>query len=143
MLLAPRVWFSVLFGFGAAGCLLGRWMGGYWLAIAAVAAAWFFERWMVQPVWNFVLGFASAPAKTLESAMLEEAVAQTNFDAQGSGLISLTLDGQVRQMLGTLQDGAEPAGRVLAGDKLIVIGIDSRRNTCTVARSTPRPKPLF
>ena len=41
MLLAPRVWFSLLFGFGAIGCLLQRWMSGPLLIAAALVAAYF------------------------------------------------------------------------------------------------------
>jgi len=143
MLLAPRVWFSLLFGFGAAGSLLRPWISGLTLGAAAVISAWIFERWIVQPVWSFFLRFVSSPAKTLESAMLEEAVALTNFDKQGQGLISVALDGQLRQMLGTLQDkSTDDSNRVRAGDKLIIIGVDSRRNSCTVARTSFRPKQI-
>lgn len=144
MLLAPRVWFSLLFGFGAVGTLLAPWLNSYILGVTAFIGGWIFERWMVQPVWNLVLRFASKPAKTLESAMLEDAVAITNFDAQGHGLISVTLDGQLRQMLGTLQKSpAEASGRVLAGEKLIIVGVDTRRNSCTVARKGYSPEQLF
>jgi hypothetical protein len=136
MLLAPRVWFSLLFGFGAAGYLLHRWIGGTLLGLAAVVCACVFERWMVEPVWNFVLRFASAPAKMLDSTVLEDAVAVTNFDAQDQGLISVPLDGQIRQMLGTLHREPSEAGtRVLAGDRLTIIAVDPLRNSCTVARA--------
>jgi hypothetical protein len=130
--LAPRVWFSLIFGLGAAGCLLSHWLSGPLLAVLAVALAWGFERGLVRPVWNFMLRFASNPARTLESAVFEEAVAETNFDAQGTGLISVTLDGQVHQMLGMIQGGKTP--RVHAGERLTIVGIDPHRNTCTVAR---------
>jgi len=133
--LAPRVWFSLVFGFGAAGCLLSHWLSGPLLAVLAVALAWAFERGLVRPVWNFMLRFASNPARTLETAVFEEAVAETNFDAQGTGLISVTLDGQIHQMLGLLQDGA--GARVRAGERLTIVGIDPHRNTCTVARRNP------
>ena len=142
-LLAPRVWFSLLFGFGVAGCLLHPWLGGLVLTLAALASAVVFERWMVQPVWRFCLGFASNPAKTLESTMLEEAVALTDFDPRGQGLISVKLDGQIRQMLATLQNASgDAARRVHSGDKLIIVGVDPRRNSCTVARTETRPPQL-
>lgn len=138
-LLAPRVWFSLLFGFGASGALLHPWLTGLPLGLVAFAGAWVFECGMVQPVWNLVMRFASAPAKTLESTLLEEAVALTNFDAQGQGLISVKLDGQLRQMLGTLRNATGEVGRrVLAGDTLTIVAVDTRRNTCTVARNSPR-----
>ncbi|XHR30834.1 MAG: hypothetical protein ACFUZC_09765 [Chthoniobacteraceae bacterium] len=132
--LAPRVWFSMIFGFGAAGAILDRWISGLLLIGASIAVAWVFERGLVRPVWNFVLQFASTPARTLETAMLEEAVAETNFDAEGAGLVSLTLDGQVHQMLGMLQAGSGPVPRILSGERLIIVGIDPHRNRCTVAR---------
>ena len=74
--------------------------------------------------------------------MLEEAVAETNFDSQGTGLVSVKLDGQVCQMLARLEAPAEPAARVHAGDRLIIVGVDARRNCCTVARRSPRPPSL-
>ena len=134
-LLAPRVWFSLLFGFGAAGGLLQPLLSGTPRVCIALVGAWIFERYLVEPVWNFCLRFASTPAKTLESVLLEEAVAKTNFDANGQGLVSVTLDGQICQMLATLEPGA-PAGRVFVGDKLTVTAVNLKRNSCTVVRNS-------
>jgi len=134
-LLAPRVWFSLLFGFGAAGALLQPLLSGTPRVCVALVGAWIFERYLVEPVWNFCLRFASTPAKTLESVLMEEAVAKTNFDANGQGLVSVTLDGQICQMLATLEPGA-PAGRIFVGDKLTVTAVNLKRNSCTVVRSS-------
>ena len=67
--------------------------------------------------------------------MLEEGRAATNFDAAGDGIVALDLDGQVRQVLGTLCAEDRAAGlRVRAGDRVFVRSVDARRNRCTVAK---------
>ena len=137
-LLSPRVVSSLLLGCGATGlalrALLPDWPA-WLLAALSVGGAWVFERWIVQPVWRGLFNFASQPARTLESTLLEEGRAATNFDAAGDGLVALDLDGQVRQVLGTLcaEDRAEGL-RVRAGDRVFVRAVDARRNRCTVSK---------
>src|SRR6185295_9177086 len=55
--LSPRVLFSILIGIGAAGLLLGGFLGGPLLAAAAVAGGFAFELLAVRPVWNFFFRF--------------------------------------------------------------------------------------
>ena len=105
-LLSPRVLFSLLLGFGAAGTLLQPYI--HWpalLAVLSVVAALFFERGLIQPLWSFLLNFASQPARTLDSMLLEEGQAASDFDGSGRGLVMIDLDGQTRQILGTLCRG--------------------------------------
>ena len=138
-LLSPRVLFSLLLGFGAAGTLLHplatRWPV-FLLPLCAVLGAYVFEWYAVQPLWRLLFGFASKPARTLESIVLEEGKAVTNFDATGHGLIAVDLDGQVRQLLGSLvpEERTAGAGRVRAGDRLFIRAVDPQRNSCTVSR---------
>ena len=47
--------------------------------------------------------FASTPASMLESAVTDEATAVTSFDANGQGIVSVEVDGQIVQILATLQ----------------------------------------
>ena len=101
--MSPRVLFSVSLGLGTAGLVLRPILGGPALFAAALALGIFFERIVVTPLWNFMFRFASTPALTLESAVTDEARAVTTFDANGQGLISVELDGQSVQLLGTLQ----------------------------------------
>ena len=71
LLTSPRVLFSFVLGFGTTGRLLQGQLGGVLLPAAAVAGGILFERLLVTPIWNFALRFASRPAQTLESAVLE------------------------------------------------------------------------
>jgi len=60
--------------------------------------------------------------------------AATGFDANGQGLVTAEVDGQVIQVLGTLRSEDRAAGiRVRSGDRLRVEDVDSRRNRCTVS----------
>lgn len=133
-LLSPRVGFSILVGVGAAGLLLDPFLGGVLLLAAAVAAGFLFEGLLVRPFWNFFFRFASTPAQTLESALMDRATAVTGFDAQGQGLVSIVLDGQIVQLLGTLRPEDRATGvRVRAGDALTVEEVDGKRNRCIVS----------
>ena len=135
-LLAPQVLFGLLLGFGAVGTLLHP-LIRLPLLLGALAAlgAWVFQRGLLAPLWTFLLGFASKPAQTLDTLVLEEGRAATNFDEAGSGLVAVDLDGQTRQILGTLcrEDRAQGA-RVRTGDRLFIRAVDGARNTCTVSR---------
>ena len=133
-LLSPRVAFSILVGTGAAGLLLDPWLGGMVLALVAIAAGFLFEGVLVRPFWNFFFRFASTPAQTLESALMDRATAVTGFDAEGQGVVSIILDGQIVQLLGTLRPEDRASGvRVRAGDALTVEDVDGKRNRCVVS----------
>jgi hypothetical protein len=55
-----------------------------------------------------------------------------NFDANGNGLVAVELDGQVVQLLATLNSNERGvARRVRAGDRLRIEAVDDR-NRCTV-----------
>jgi hypothetical protein len=133
-LMSPRVLFTVCLGLGTTGLLLRALLGGPLLFLAAVAGGLFFDRLLVTPIWNFAFRFESSPALTLESAAGSEATAVSNFDANGHGLISIDVDGQMVQVLGTLraEDRAYRA-KVPAGTKLRVEDVDAARNRCTVS----------
>lgn len=133
-LVSPRVIFGALLGGGATGVLVEPWLGDLLQATAALLGGWTFEYWLVRPFWTFLFGFASAPARMLASAVLEEAEAVTNFDADGRGLVSFELDGQVRQMLARLPREALSTGvRIRSGDRLFITAVDEKRSACTVS----------
>ena len=134
-LVSPRIMFSFLVGFGAAGILLrGALGGGVSLLVATVLVGILFERLLVAPLWRLAHRFESAPALTLESSLTDDAKAVSSFDARGQGLVAIELDGQVVQVLGTLRSEDLDAGiRVRAGDRLRIEAVDGARNWCTVS----------
>jgi translation initiation factor IF-1 len=141
LFLSPRVWFSLLVGFGATGLLLQRYVSGAGRAGLALAGALAFETILVRPLWSLASRFASAPAMTLEHGVMDDAEAVTGFNPQGEGLVRLELDGQVVQLLGILAPADRAAGvRISAGDRLLVEAVDPARQRCTVSRRfSPAP----
>lgn len=133
-LMSPRLLFSVALGLGTAGLLLRPFLSGALLFAVALAAGIAFERLIVTPVWNFSFRFESTPATTLESSVMDVATAVTTFDRNGQGLIAVDVDGQMVQLLGTLQKSdQEMSVRVPAGSRLRIEGVDAARNRCTVS----------
>ncbi len=134
-LVSPRIVFSFLVGFGAAGILLREVLGGgVTLLVATLLVGILFERVLVAPLWRLAHRFESTPALTLESSLTDDAKAVSTFDARGQGLVAIELDGQVVQVLGTLRSEDLDAGiRVRAGDRLRIEAVDGARNRCTVS----------
>jgi hypothetical protein len=131
-LLSPRVLFALLVGFGAGG-LLAAPLGEPFRAGAAILAAAGFEALLVGPLWRFLFRFESSPAATLESAIDDEARAVTGFDAKGQGLVAVEVDGQIIQLLATLERDALQRGvHVRSGDVVRVAAVDAARGRCTV-----------
>lgn len=134
-LASPRVLFSMLMGFGVSGVLFRSVLPEPILAATAVLGAVLFERVIVSPLWSATMRFASEPAATLESSVTDTATAVTSFDANGQGIVALEVDGQVVQVLGTLQSTDRELGvSVRAGERLRIEAVDAERNRCTVSR---------
>jgi hypothetical protein len=131
---SPRVWFSVLVGAGATGLVAKSFLFEPLVAGFAVLGGLAFERFLVGPIWNFLLRFESRPALTLESALYEEVIADTDFDQAGQGIVRVELDGQVVQLLGTLAPGDRAGNRIRRGARLRVEEVDGSRNRCVVSR---------
>ena len=131
---SPRFLFSFALGFGATGLIARPFLGGPLLAATAIAGAVLFERSLVSPLWNFLMRFASKPARTLESALADEATAVTAFDSNGQGIVSLEVDGQIQQILATLTPEDRRLGvHVRAGQQVRIDDVDAERNRCTVS----------
>ncbi len=133
--LSPRVLFTVALGIGATGLLLEPVLSNE-IARAAlsVAGGLLLEKAIVAPLWELLMRFGSSPARTLESAVLEEAVALTAFDSSGCGLVAITLDGHEMRALARLKPGEGlPPPRVRTGDVLIVESVDATRGQCVVS----------
>jgi|SRR5690242_13653023 hypothetical protein len=132
--MSPRFLFSLALGFGAVGELLRPMLGGPLLLVAALAGGVAFERFIVSPLWNLTMKFASAPALTLESAVSDEATAVTAFDANGQGIVSVEVDGQIVQILATLQPADRELGaRVRAGQRVRIDDVHADSNRCVVS----------
>jgi hypothetical protein len=133
--LSPRVLFNFLVGLGATGLIVERLVGPVLALPIAVAGGIGFEAFVVRPLFNSLFRFESKPAQTLESALMSEGRAVTGFDANGNGLISLELGGEVVQVLGTQLNQEREAGvRIRAGDIVRIEEVDDMRNRCTVSR---------
>ena len=133
-LISPRILFTFALGFGATGLAVRGVLGGPFQLAAAVAGGVLLDRLFVTPLWNFGMRFESAPALTLESAIGSEANVVSRFDADGRGLVSLELDGQVIQLLGTLRESDRALGaRLAAGSHVRIEEVDAQRNRCTVS----------
>jgi hypothetical protein len=133
--LSPRVLFNFLVGFGATGLILERLVGPVLALPIAVLGGVSFEVFVVRPIFNSLFRFESQPAQTLGSALMSEGRAVTGFDANGNGLISLELGGEIVQVLGTQLKGERASGvRIRAGDIVRIEEVDDTRNRCTVSR---------
>ncbi len=130
--LSPRVLFSLALGFGATGLVADAFFPLWVAVILAAVGALALERLVVYPYWNWLMQFASAPAEMMSDTLRAKGRAVTRFDSSGSGLIRLEMDGQVRQVLGTLT--LEQRGiTVLVGDAVRVEAVDQNGN-CTVSK---------
>lgn len=134
VLLEPRLLFSLALGAGATGLLTRHWLGGALLAGVAIAGAVVFESLFVRPLWTFAFRFAGRPAAMLESALYERATVATAFDADGYGLVTVPLDGQVRQVLARLPEAERSGPRLHAGDTVRVTDVDLAAQRVTVSR---------
>jgi len=133
--LSPRVLFNFLVGFGATGLVVERLVGPVLALPIAIVGGIAFEAFIVRPIFNSLFRFESLPAQTLESALMSEGKAVTGFDANGNGLISVELGGELVQVLGTQTDSERAAGvRIRSGDIVRIEEVDSERNRCTVSR---------
>lgn len=133
--LSPRVLFAAALGAGATGLLLRPLLGSAIAGVAALGGALLFELVLARPLFRLADRFVSRPALTIESAIYEEAEAVSSFNAAGEGMIRLTMDGQVRQLLGVLLPEERSAGvKVRAGERVRVEEVDAQHNRCVVSR---------
>ena len=135
-LLSPLAIFSLCLGAGATGLLLRpAHLAAAWTALAAILGGFVFFGLLVRPIWTLLFKFASTPSAALEGMVARQAEAVTGFDARGQGLVGLTIDGQWVRVLATLEaEDQADAPAVRPGERLTVISVDGRKNTCRVAR---------
>ena len=133
--ISPLDIFSYCAGAGMAAFLFHPYMRLRFLPIPALIGALVFDLFVTRTIMNTISRFAADPSTGLEGTVASEGVAMTNFDEHGRGLVKLTLDGQIVQLLGTLEPAELGAGvRVRRGDSLVIVEVDSIKNRCTVTR---------
>ncbi len=133
--LSPLDLFGLCMGAGAAGLLFQSAVKGSLLPWVAAAGAIIFCFLILKPLGNLMEKFVSTPSEGLEGVVAKPAEAVINFDANGRGLVRIKFDGAETQILGMLEPHEVEAGvKVRKGDNLLVIEVDSKRNTCRVTR---------
>jgi hypothetical protein len=138
-------WFSPLYlcgaviGFGVTGVLVGHLFQGWPCFAFALLGAYFTRIICIRPLISGILMWASRPARTLGDAVLETGIAVTNFDANGYGMVKLSLNGQIVQLLGLLVPEDSTELRVSAGERLFIRSVDSVRQRCRVSRTATLP----
>jgi hypothetical protein len=132
LFLSPLRLFGFLIGVGGSGLLLQVFNIAPWLIfLIAMLLGVVFFRLVIKPLMAVTLRFASKPAETLVGAMGKEAVADSRFDASGHGIVVLAIDGQRIRLLATLDGDPQP---VESGEKLLIVGLDLKKNTCMVTK---------
>lgn len=132
---SPLDLFSICLGAGAVGSVMQKHYPQVTVAIAAAIGGIVMNFLIVRPLFRIGLKFASTPSEGLEGLIAFPGQAITNFDATGKGLVKLTLDGQLVQLLATLeQDEHQKGVRVRKGDEVVVTQVNPRSSTCCVTR---------
>lgn len=135
MLISPMDLFAMALGFGAAGVLLKGLVSPGMLIWAAIAGALIFNFLVIKPIFMVAMKFVSKPSEGLEGTVALKAQAITRFDEQGKGLVRLTLDGQIVQLLASLDPAERELGESVGkGDEVTVLEVDAKRNACTVSK---------
>lgn len=133
--LSPLDLFSYCAGAGMAAFLARPYVQKSYLPYFAIAGALIFDLCFTRTIASMISKFGAEPSKGLEGTVAKTGEAVTNFDGEGRGLIRLTLDGQIVQLLATLERHERDAGvRVKRGESVFVVEVDSQRNRCLVSR---------
>jgi hypothetical protein len=132
--ISPLEFFTYCLGFGATDLLLQS-MAGSWTLTVAIIGALVFNFVIVKPLMSLLVKYQTPPSIGLEGTVANEAEALSTFDPQGRGLVRLTLDGQLVQLLATLESTEHHRGVVVSkGDKVVILEVDATKNQCRVSR---------
>jgi hypothetical protein len=109
------------------------------LVWAAVLGAVVFDFLLVRPILGLAMRFVSKPSEGLEGTVHVIGSATTKFDENGQGIVQLTLDGQLVQLLAKLDPAERELGEsVSKGDRVTVLSVDAKRNVCLVSKLPDR-----
>ncbi len=127
--------FSISLGMGAVGLLCRKFVPLPLLWVLAAAGGIAFSALIVRPIMNLVMKFVSKPSEGLEGMVAKAVEAASAFDAQGKGLVKMTLDGEVVQLLARLERSEQEKGvRVARGETVVITEVDAQKGTCVVSR---------
>lgn len=118
-----------------AGTLLKGVLSPAMLIWAAIAGALAFNFLITKPIFALAMKFVTNPSEGIEGQVRVKATAITKFDGEGKGLVQMTMDGQLIQLLARLDTAEVELGEgVYKGDEVIVTEVDVKRNACTVSK---------
>lgn len=142
VLVSPMDLFALALGAGATGLLLQKILAPNMLVWAAVAGALALNFLVLKPFFAMAMRFVTKPSEGLEGTVALKALATTRFDHDGRGIVQLTLDGQIVQLLASLDPAERELGEsVSKGDEVTVLEVDAKRNACTVSKLSSNRNP--
>jgi hypothetical protein len=129
---SPRTLFSLLALYGAFGQAIEHLtpLSLWGAAGVSLLPTYLFERFVVTPLWYYLLSFSAPPTPELESLAQETAEATTLF-TKGKGMVKVTRDGREVQFLAELVE-EQNTYPVQIGEKLTVEAVDATRERLTV-----------
>jgi hypothetical protein len=132
---SPLTIFVFMVGLGATGILAQNVAHGNALLELAILGGLVFNFLVVRPLMGLMMRFASNPIEDLDSVIAKEAEATTAFDQEGKGIVMLNLNGEHVQLLAALDPAEQHRGvSVHKGDKVVVLDVDTAKQTCRVTR---------
>ena len=135
-LISPLDIFAYAIGAGFAGLALQTLLHGPAFTICLVLGALVFNWVIVKPLMGLLMRFAAPPSQNLDNMVSQPCEAASKFDSQGKGLVKLSIDGQIVQLLGILDSSELDSGSAVnVGDRLLVVDIDTKKNQCRVIKT--------
>ncbi len=133
--ISPLDVFSFAIGAGAIGVACKNLLPATPLALSAILGAVVFNYGVIKPIMANLLKFGTTPSTGLEGMIAQTGTALTTFDSCGRGLVQLKMDGQLIQLLASIDNAELHRGvHVHKGDEVVVIEVDGQKNTCRVTR---------
>jgi hypothetical protein len=134
--------FSFAMGAGFLGLLFRPYVPKEQTIYYALVGGIVFDLLITKVILFMLSRFIGEESQGLEGSVAFPGVAVSSFDSSGRGLIKLTLDGQIVQLLATLEEHERRAGvQVKKGDALMVVEVDPTHNECKVVKDLTEEPP--